>query len=117
MRAGQVLFDPAGGLDEIHRVIVVLLHAGGDGQDVGVKNNVLRRKAGLLRQNFVGAGANFLAALEGVGLAALVKGHHDDGRAVAADQPGLLEEFFLAFLEADGVDHGLALHALQARPR
>ncbi len=110
---GQVLLDPADGLDEIHGVIVVLLHAGGDGQDVGIEDDVLGREAGLLGQDFVGAGANFLAALEGVGLAALVEGHDDDGGAVTADEAGLLDEFFLAFLEADGVDDGLALDALQ----
>ena len=61
----QVLFDPARGLDEIDRVIVVLLHAGGDGQDVRVKNDVLRRKADLLGQNFVGAARKFPCAAPG----------------------------------------------------
>ena len=49
----------------------------------------------------------------GDGLALLVEGHHDDGGAVAADEPGLLEELLLALLEADRVDDRLALDALQ----
>ena len=82
------------GLDEVHGVIVVLVHAGGDGEDVRVEDDVLRREAGLLRQDAVGAGANFLPALKGVGLAALVEGHDDDGGAVAADETGLVAGIF-----------------------
>ena len=47
------------------------------------------------------------------GLALLVERHHDDGGAVAADEPGLVEELLLALLQADRVDDRLALHALQ----
>jgi hypothetical protein len=42
---GQVLLDPARGLDEVDRVVVVLLDAGGDGEDVGVEDDVLGGKA------------------------------------------------------------------------
>ena len=113
LRERQVLLDPLRGVDEIHGVVVVLLHAGADGQDVRVENDVLRREADLLRQNAVGALAHLGLALEGIGLALLVEGHHDDGRAIAANQHGLLHELLLAFLEADGVDHAFALDALQ----
>ncbi len=44
----------------------------------------------------------------------LVERHHDDGRPVAADEPGLSQELLLALLEADRVDDALALHALQS---
>ena len=63
--------DLAGGLDEVDAVIVVLLDAGGDGEDVGVENDVLGREAGLLGQQLVGAGADFDLARLGVGLALL----------------------------------------------
>ena len=43
-------------------------------------------------------------ALDGVGLALLVEGHDDDRGAVAAAQPGVLEERLLALLERDRVD-------------
>ena len=54
-------------------------------------------------------------ALGGVGLAPLVERHHDHRRAVAADQPGLLDERGLALLERDRVDDALALDALEPR--
>ena len=70
-------------------------------------------KPGPLRQQVVGALADRDLALDGLGLALLVKGHHDDGGAVAADLARHLEERLLALLEADRVDDRLALHALQ----
>ena len=48
MHAGQVLADPARCLDEVDAVIVVLLHAGGDGEDIGIEDDVFRRKADLV---------------------------------------------------------------------
>ena len=111
--AGEILLDPMRGGDEVHRVIVVLLHAGGNGEHVWVKYNVVRRKSGHAGEEVVGAGADFDAARQIVGLAALVEGHDHDGGAVTADEFGLVQEFFLAFLEADGIDHGLALEAFQ----
>ena len=47
-RAGQVLLDPAGGLDEVQAVVRVLLDARGDGEDVRVEDDVLGREADLL---------------------------------------------------------------------
>ena len=46
--ARQVLLDPARGLDEVDRVVVVLLDAGGDGEDVGVEDDVFGREAHLI---------------------------------------------------------------------
>ena len=53
--ARQVPLDPARGLDEVDRVVVVLLDAGGDGEDVGVEDDVLGREADLLDQDAPGA--------------------------------------------------------------
>ena len=47
MRAGQVLLDVLCGEDEVLAVVVVLLEAGGDGEDVGVKDDVVRRELNL----------------------------------------------------------------------
>ena len=56
---------------------------------LGSHDDVLGREAGLLGEQPVGAREQHLEpALDGVGLAALVEGHDDDGRAVAAGQPG-----------------------------
>jgi hypothetical protein len=53
--ARQVLLDPARGLDEVHRVVVVLFNAGGDGEDVGVEDDVFRRETHFVHQDAVGA--------------------------------------------------------------
>ncbi len=56
--AGQVRLDPARGLDEVDRVVVVLLDAGGDGEDVRVEDDVLGREADLVDEDPVGARAD-----------------------------------------------------------
>ena len=81
---------------------------------LGSKMMSLGREADLVGQDPVGPLADRLAALEVVGLAVLVEGHHDHGRAVLAAQPGLLDELLLALLHRDRVDDRLALEALQA---
>ena len=68
---GRVRGDLAGRLDEVDAVIVVLLDAGGDGEDVGVEDDVFRREAGLFGQQLVGARADLDLARPGVGLPVL----------------------------------------------
>ena len=82
----QVLLDPARRADEIHGVVVVLLDARGDGEDVRVEDDVLRREADLLGEQDRSAFADLDLALERVGLPALVEGHHHHRRAVTADK-------------------------------
>src|SRR5690606_31029215 len=101
--------------DEVHRVVVVLLDTGGDGEDVRVEDDVFRREAHFVDQNVVAALADFLLARGGVGLARFVEGHDHHGRAVALAQPGVLLELLDAFLHRDRVDDALALDALEAR--
>ena len=61
--ARQVLLDPAGGFDEINRVVVVLFDAGGNGEDVGVEDDVLGRESDLVDQDAVGALADLRSNL------------------------------------------------------
>ncbi len=91
----------------------MFLDAGRDREDVRVEDDVFRQEAGLLDQDVITALADLGLALESIRLAQLVEGHHHCRRAVAPDQPGRLDERCLAFLEADGIHHRLALHALQ----
>ena len=112
---GEVFLDPSRGIDECVGVIVVLLDAGGDGEDVRIKNDVLRREAHLIDKHAIGAFANLDFALEAVGLSLLVEGHDDRRSSVSADETGLFFKFFRPFLEADRVDDALALDAAQAR--
>ena len=113
--ARQVGLDPARGFDEIHRVVVVLFNARGNGKNVGVKDDVFGRKTHFIDQHAVSALANLDLALVGVGLAFFVKGH-DHGRcAIALEQLGLLLEGLHAFFHGDRVDDPCALDATQPR--
>ena len=47
------------------------------------------------------------------GLTLFIKSHDDDSRSIPANLASLFQEFFFAFLEADRVNNGLALYALQ----
>src|SRR5690606_17190031 len=82
-RIRQLIADIGAGLDEVHRVVVVFLDAGGDGEDVRVEDDVFRREAHLVDQNVVAALADFLLARGSIGLANLVEGHYHHGGAVA----------------------------------
>ena len=84
MRMRQVLPDPARRLDESDTIAVVLVHAGRNGEDIRVENNVLGRKADLVDQDVVGALADRGLAFERVGLALFVKRHHHHRGTIAA---------------------------------
>ena len=112
-RMGQVVANPAAGVDEIHRVIVVLLDTSGDGEDIGVENDIAGGEADT-DEEIVGALADLRFTFKGIRLAVLIEGHDHDGGAVAHAVTGTLEELLLAFLQADGVHHCLALYAAQA---
>ena len=80
----------------------------------GIEDDVLGREAELLGQQPVGALADLDLALDRVGLALLVEGHHDHApRRSARTVRALREEVGLALLQADRVDDRLALHALE----
>ena len=112
----QLGLDPAGRIDVGRGVRGVRLDAGGDGEDVRVEDDVLRLIARLGDKQVVGTAGDRDLAFDRVGLALLVEGHHDDGGAVAADEPRLAEELGLAFLHADRVHDAAALQ-VAGRPR
>lgn len=111
---GEVFFDPAGGVDEVESVVVVLFDSGGDGEDVGVKNDVLGREADFIDKDVVGALADAALVLVSGGLALFVKGHDDDSSAVVEDVLGIFSEGVFAFFEGDGVDDAFALEVLES---
>ena len=96
----MLCLDGARGLDEIDAVVLMLLDAGRDRENIGIEDDVLRREADLIDENFIGALGDREFALECVGLALFVEGHHHDGGAVAPDLARLVAEFLLAFLQA-----------------
>ena len=92
LRARAALLDERQRLEERLREAAMLVDAGRDGEDVRVEDQILRREAGLLRQQLVRALADRDLALDRVRLALLVERHDDDACAVAADAARVLEE-------------------------
>jgi hypothetical protein len=111
---GNPLRIARAGLDEGEAIAVVLLHAGGNGEDIRVEDDVLGREAHFVDEDVVGALADRDLALDRVGLPLLVKGHHHHRGAIAAHDAGVIDERLLAFLQRYRVHHRLALQAFQA---
>ena len=61
--------DDLGRLDEGLAIFVMLFQAGGDGEDVGIEDDVFRREADLVDQDVIGALADLDLAFARVGLA------------------------------------------------
>ena len=112
---GQMGFYPARGVNKINGVVVVFFNARADGQNVGVKNNILWFEPHLIDQNPVGAFADLNSTFVVIGLALLIKGHHHHRRAVAFHFLGRFYKFFFAFFQRNRVHDALALHAFQTR--
>ena len=114
MSEWHLLADRARGLDEVDAVIVMLLDACRDGENIRIENNVLGRKSDNARQDIIGAAANLDLARERVGLPLFIECHDHDGGAMPAHDARLFDEFLLAFLQRDRIDDRLALHAFEA---
>jgi len=108
---GEVFFDPAGGVDEVEGVVVMLFDSGGDGEDVGVEDDVFGREADFVDEDVVGAFADAAFVIVGGGLALFIEGHDDGGGPVIKDVAGVFFKGFFAFFEGDGVDDAFALRS------
>ena len=113
LRVRQVGLDPARGVDVVHRVVVMLLHAGGNGEDIGIEDDVFGRKSDLVDQDPVSALADADLVLVSRGLALFVEGHHHRRRAIFEHCRGVLAKLLFAFFQRDRVDDALALQALE----
>ena len=109
----RALISPAR-LDEIDAVVVMLLNPGCDRENIGIEDDVLRRKADAGEQ-IIGARADLHLAGLRVRLSDLVERHHDDGGAIGHAFAGMLQELGLALLHADRIDDRLARDAFQPR--
>ena len=112
---GAGLGDPFGRVDEVDAIVIVLFNARRDRKNVRVKDDVFWWKPYVLGQDMIGTGADFDLAVFGIGLAAFVKGHDDDGGTISTAEGRLLAELLFAFFHGNRIDDGLALNALQAR--
>ncbi len=111
---GQLFLDKPGGFNEGLGIVIVFRYTGGNGKNVGVQHDILRRKTDLFCKNAVSPLADLNLALDRFRLTGLIECHHHHASAVTLHTLGLLNKRVLTFLEADRVDDPLALHALQA---
>ena len=81
---------------------------------VGVKDDVTRIHAHLLRQNVISALSYLDTPLIGSSLALFVKAHDYHGCTEALDILGVADKHILSFLQRDGIDHRLSLTTLEA---
>ena len=112
---GQFLLDAPHRLEEGEGVFVMLFDACSHRENVGVEDDILGREADLFGEQFVGALADGEFVVGRFRLPLLVESHHNDGRAIAAHQLGLLQKLGLPFFEAYRIDDALALHTAQTR--
>ena len=111
---GEVFLDPAGGVDEVEGVVVVLLDAGSDGEDIGVEDDVFGREADFLDKDVVGAFADAAFVLVGGCLTLFVEGHDDGCGTVVEDVAGVFFEGFFAFFKRNGIDDAFTLEVFDA---
>ena len=113
MRPRQIRPDPFRSPDEVGSIGIMLLHASGNGEDIGVEDDVEGIHAHLLRQDPVGPPGYLDTSLVGRGLPLFVEAHHHHCSPVAHHIPGMLNKLLLALFQRDGVHDALALHTLQ----
>ena len=111
----QIRLDPARGIDEVNRVVVMLLHARRDSENIRIENNVFGRKANLVDQYSVGTLAHSYLVLVSRGLPLFVEGHHYDRRAIFQNLGRILPKLLLAFFQRDRIDDAFTLQAFQSR--
>ena len=99
--ARQVCMHPFDSLNKIDCVVVVLFNAGSNGEYVRIENDVSWVDICLLGEDIVAALTDIDLTLIGIGLALLVEGHNDHGRAKGTAFVGETDEGFFTFLEAE----------------
>src|SRR6201999_2786842 len=110
----QIFLDPAGRVDEVDCVVVVLLHPGGDREDVGIEDDVFGRESDAVDQDSISTFTDTDLVFERGGLALFVEGHHDNRGAVSQHRRCIFPELLFAFFKRDGVYDAFALHAFKA---
>ena len=91
----------------------MLFNAGGDREDVRVEDDIFRREADFLGEDFVRPAANFDFPRAGIGLALFVKGHYHHCRTVATQQFRVMDKGVDALFHRDRVNNAFALDTLQ----
>ena len=111
--AGTGTLDLTDGFEVVTGVVVMFLEARGDRENVRIEDDVLRRDLGHLGKQAIGALAYAHLSFYCVGLSLLIEGHHDHGHPYLSGEACMAQEGLFSFLQADRVDHTLALEALE----
>ena len=114
MHVWASFFDRLASLNIELGVVVMLVHASRDRQDVQIEDNVLGSEVDGFEE-VVCSDANINLILKQNRLTCLVESHDDDSSAVLLNKPCLLHEFFLTLLQGYTIDDALALALLQTR--
>ncbi len=112
-RVRQFAFDVFTRADKVLRVVVVLVNAGGDREDVWVEDDIFWREANLFGEDFVRPTANLDFPRAGIGLALFVEGHHHYCRTIATQQLRVMDKGVDALFHRDRVNNAFALDTLQ----
>ena len=97
-RVRQVGVDPTSRVDVIDRVVVMLLHARGNGEDIGIEDNVFWSKSDFINQDSVGAFADANLVLVRCSLTLFVEGHYNRRSSIFQNGRGMLAKLLLTFL-------------------
>ena len=111
--AGAEILNHAGGFNKIDRVFIMFRDACTYRKDVGVKNDILRRKPHDLCENLIRPYTDRYLPVNSVGLSIFVKGHDHHGSAIFTHQPGMMDKSGFSFFHGDAVDNTFPLYALQ----
>ncbi len=113
--SGANLLDFSRGFEKVDRVAIVFFDARGDGENVGVEDDVGRRHADFFGEQAIGPLADAHPVVDARGLALLVEGHDDHAGVLQRRRAGLActssSSPALRLIERD---ISLALHAFSS---
>ena len=110
----QILFDPSGSLDKIHRIIIMFLNTRSHSQYIRVENDIMRIKIHLFCQYFISTGTDFNLTFKSICLSFFIESHHYNGSSQFFYQTGMFYKYLLPFLQRNRIDNGLSLQAFQS---
>ena len=113
--ARKISAYPFRGLEEINGIISVFVNTGCYRKNIRIKDDILRCKLYCIDQNSIRSLANGYSSVIRICLPSFIKCHDNRSRSISLHQLGLLNKFFLACFQADGVDNPFSLQTFQAR--
>ena len=87
----------------------MFVNTGGNGENIGIKNNIFRRKINLFCQDFISPLTYFDFSGFGIRLPFFIKGHNDHCCAITTHKFGVFNKSGFAFFKRNGIHHSFAL--------